>query len=117
MNQSPIKSVHQFCIECNGSGIAANNCTNQKCTIHAHRKGTVKKGTRTIPVLTAIKTYCQQCTGGERVEVEKCTGNDCPFYHFRLGRNPYRKRKVLTEKQLNALSRGRKTPKQVPATG
>ena len=41
--------------------------------------------------LKAIRVKCLNCCGWSRKEVELCTAEDCPLYHFRDGKNPYRK--------------------------
>lgn len=48
--------------------------------------------------LKAIRKFCVECMGGNRVEVKACTSPKCPLYAFRMGKNPYNK-KVLTEEQ------------------
>ena len=54
--------------------------------------------TATSP-LKAIKLKCLDCTCGSRAEVEQCTVKTCPIYYFRLGKNPYAKKRVLTQEQ------------------
>ena len=41
--------------------------------------------------IKAIRKDCLQCSGGSFKEVRECIIIDCPFYDFRLGKNPRRK--------------------------
>jgi len=35
-------------------------------------------------------------------DVKNCTARDCPLYPFRLGRNPFRTKREMTEEQRTA---------------
>ena len=59
------------------------------------------EGNKIVSPLKAIKVYCYRCSGDSHAEVKRCTGEDCPLFMFRMGKNPYRKKKVLTEEQRN----------------
>ncbi len=104
---SPLRSVHAFCIECQGSGVVANSCPTVNCTLYPFRKGSVKRGECTGPVLGAIRKQCLKCVGGERGEIDHCTASGarpgmgqphylCTLYPYRSGKNP----RQLTEAQL-----------------
>lgn len=55
--------------------------------------------------IKAIREKCIDCCGGSRKEVELCTvGINCPLYDFRFGKNPYRKKRVMTEEQRIAAA-------------
>lgn len=45
----------------------------------------------------AIQAYCLNCVGNQKQEVILCPSKDCNLYPFRLGTNPYRKKKELSE--------------------
>ena len=47
----------------------------------------------------AIRMKCIDCSGGRRSEVERCTVRDCALYPFRMGRNPFRAVRELTDEQ------------------
>ena len=51
--------------------------------------------------LKAIKKNCLECCGDNQNEVKLCTATSCPLYSFRLGKNPFRKKKTdnLTEEE------------------
>ena len=53
--------------------------------------------------LKAIAANCIDCSGGVRSDVKLCHIEECPLHAFRLGKNPYNKRK-LTDEQRAALS-------------
>jgi len=57
-----------------------------------------------VPVLTAIRAKCMDCSCYQRSEIENCTVTKCALYPFRFGRNPWRKTVELTEerRQRNA---------------
>ena len=55
-----------------------------------------------VVVLTpikAIKAKCLDCCCGQRDEVKSCPVTDCPIWDFRLGKNPNRKKRSLTDEQ------------------
>ncbi len=49
--------------------------------------------------LRAIKQYCLDCSGDSVFERKECPSKDCPLYPFRLGKNTFRKKRILTEEQ------------------
>ena len=58
----------------------------------------MESGTITSPI-KAIKEFCRQCNGGSVYEVKNCTSSRCPLYPFRLGKNPYRHTREMTDEQ------------------
>lgn len=64
----------------------------------------------------AIKAFCKSCSGDSIHEVKRCPSLDCPLYAFRLGENPYRTKKTLTEEQrelyTKRLEKARLTKRQ-----
>ena len=54
--------------------------------------------------LKAIRANCLQCVGGSSNEVRLCTSKTCYLYPFRFGKNPYAKKRELTEEQRAAVS-------------
>lgn len=53
--------------------------------------------------LKAIKAYCFECSGNQREEVKRCPVMNCELYAFRLGKNPYRKKRELSQEQKDAI--------------
>ncbi len=49
--------------------------------------------------LRAIKQYCLDCSGDSVFERSQCTSKECPLWPFRLGKNTFRKKRILTEEQ------------------
>lgn len=49
--------------------------------------------------IKAIKAKCLDCCCGQRDEVKNCPSKSCPLWMYRLGKNPNRKRRSLTEEQ------------------
>ena len=52
----------------------------------------------------AIREKCLDCCGGSTLEVKECTAENCPIYPFRLGKNPFRQKRELTEEQRRTLT-------------
>ena len=50
----------------------------------------------------AIRMKCLDCSGGSRTEVERCQVKDCALYPFRMGKNPFRAVREMTEEQKQA---------------
>ena len=51
----------------------------------------------------AIRAFCLDCCGGNPNYVKDCTALRCALYPFRMGRNPYRTKRELTEEQKEML--------------
>lgn len=58
---------------------------------------------KTMTPMKAIRAKCLDCCGGQYSEVKLCPATNCPLYDFRLGKNPNRKPRNLTEEQREAL--------------
>ena len=65
----------------------------------------------------AIRAFCVDCCGGSTNEVKLCPSSRCALYPFRLGRNPYRAKRELTEDQrLAAAERLKKAREEANKT-
>ena len=65
----------------------------------------------------AIRAFCVECSGGSTNEVKLCQSPRCALYPFRLGRNPYRAKRELTEDQrLAAAERLKKAREEANKT-
>lgn len=51
--------------------------------------------------IKAIREKCLECSGS-RNEVKECNVPGCALYAFRLGKNPYRTKRELSEEQRQA---------------
>ena len=54
--------------------------------------------------LKAIREKCLDCMCGSPVEVKRCVCDDCPLFPFRFGKNPFRKKRELTDEQKKQLA-------------
>lgn len=54
--------------------------------------------------LKAIRANCLQCVGGSAYEVKTCTAKNCYLFPFRFGKNPYTKKREMTEEQRAAAA-------------
>lgn len=59
--------------------------------------------TKVMTPMKAIRAKCLDCCAGQYSEVKMCPCTSCPLYDFRLGKNPNRKPRNLTEEQREAL--------------
>ena len=51
------------------------------------------------PVLQAIRERCIDCCAGSTHEVRYCTAVACAAWPFRMGTDPWRKKRELTDEQ------------------
>lgn len=65
---------------------------------------------QTNPV-KAIHEYCLECCLNNPNEVRLCNASECPLWAFRLGKNPYRTKRELTEEQKAELAERLKSGK------
>lgn len=54
--------------------------------------------------LKALRARCLDYCCGQPSEVRKCTAVTCPSWPFRMGANPFREKRVLSEEQKRALA-------------
>lgn len=52
----------------------------------------------------AIRAYCLECSCGATSEVKECPVNKCPLYPFRMGKNPYRQRREMSDEERQVLA-------------
>ena len=50
-------------------------------------------------LLQAIRVKCLDCVCQQTKEVRLCTTTYCPLYPYRMGNDPFRKRRELTPEQ------------------
>lgn len=60
-------------------------------------------GERVTNPIKAIRKKCLDCCCGQRIEVELCPSNDCYLWPFRRGKNPYRRKRELSEEQKEVM--------------
>ena len=54
--------------------------------------------------LKAIREKCRECSNYSAAEIRECPVPLCPLYPFRFGKNPYRKKRVLSERERAELA-------------
>lgn len=54
--------------------------------------------------LKRIREYCLQCVCGSPLEVKQCVITNCPLWDFRLGKNPFRAKRELSDEQKEAIA-------------
>ena len=54
--------------------------------------------------LKAIREKCIDCCCGNAAEVRKCVAVDCALWPYRMGTNPFRKKRVLSAEQKAAMA-------------
>ena len=65
--------------------------------------------------IKAIRAKCLDCSAGSNKEVRECPVTGCALHAFRSGRNPYRKKRQLTDEQKNALNQRLKNARKAQA--
>jgi len=54
--------------------------------------------------MKAIRAKCLDCSGGSIVEVRECGIETCVLHQFRMGKNPFRKKREMSPEQKSALA-------------
>jgi hypothetical protein len=67
--------------------------------------------------LRALRARCLDCCCGSTSEVRKCVAVGCPSWPFRMGVNPFRKKRVLTDAQKAAMAERLRDGMMVPRRG
>ena len=57
------------------------------------------------PLLKVIREKCLDCCGGQHSEVRICHITTCPSWPYRMGKNPFHKRKMTDEQKQAAAKR------------
>jgi len=60
-------------------------------------------GHQKMPVLDAIRARCIDCCANQISEVRKCVAVACPSWPYRMGTNPWREKKELSEEHREKL--------------
>ena len=59
--------------------------------------------TKMLNPLMACRQKCLECSAWQIVEVTECPAKDCALFPFRFGKDPGRKKRVLSEEELETL--------------
>ena len=57
--------------------------------------------------IKAIRAWCIDCSGGNRMEVRKCEHKKCPLFPYRLGKHPKLKGRGRVGGNIVALKKAR----------
>lgn len=56
------------------------------------------------PILKAIRQNCISCCMGNVAEVRRCAIAACSLWPYRMGTNPHREPRIMTEEQRSAAA-------------
>lgn len=57
-----------------------------------------------MSVLKAVRAKCLDCCGGSPAEVRECEITHCDLHPYRMGKNPFRQKRVLTDEQKAVMA-------------
>lgn len=63
------------------------------------------------PLPKVMRTYCLECCLEKPSEVRLCQSIKCPLWPYRMGKDPFRKRKMTDEQKQEAAQRLKKAKK------
>jgi hypothetical protein len=69
-------------------------------------------GHEALPILSVIRAKCLDCCCGSESEVRKCTTVSCPLWPYRMGSNPLRAPKQMSEEQRQAAGERMRVARQ-----
>lgn len=58
-------------------------------------------------LLKTIRQKCMDCTYDQLKEVQMCPAEDCPLWKYRLGKDPDKKTRTMSEAQRAVLEAAR----------
>lgn len=58
----------------------------------------------------AIRAKCLDCCAGNSAEIRRCAAKDCSLWPFRMGTDPWREKRVLSDSQRATLDAHRPRP-------
>ena len=61
-------------------------------------------GHKPMSPIKALRLRCLDCCGFQQSEVRKCVAVTCPAWPFRMGKNPWRAKRRVTEAQRATLA-------------
>lgn len=54
--------------------------------------------------LKAIRAKCIECCCKRLSEVRECKSEECPLHPFRMGKNPFRAKRVMSDEEKAAIA-------------
>lgn len=61
-------------------------------------------GEEIISMGKAVRAKCLECSTGHASDVKYCAVPKCHLYPFRMGKNPYRQKRIMTDEQKVAAA-------------
>lgn len=62
----------------------------------------------------ALEAKCLDCSAYQQSEVRECVVTTCPLYAFRLGKNPYKRKREYTDEERAAIAERLKAHRKKP---
>ena len=56
------------------------------------------------PILSVIRAKCLDCCGEQIIEVRRCTAITCALWPYRMGSNPLREKREMTDEARNEVA-------------
>ena len=57
-----------------------------------------------MSVLKAIRAKCMDCSGHSPAVIRECELTHCALHPYRMGKNPFRKKREFTEEQKAVMA-------------
>lgn len=61
-------------------------------------------GHKPMTALEALRLRCLDCCGGSVQEVRYCMARKCPSWPFRMGKSPYKQKRIVSDEARAAAS-------------
>jgi hypothetical protein len=98
------KNIRDYCLWCcNGQKKEVVLCPDESCSLWTFRISSISG--HPFSSLKAIKARCKDCKPESRDDVKDCEDVKCPLHLYRLGKNPYRKKKIYTDEEKRDIAK------------
>lgn len=61
-----------------------------------------------MSLIKVIRSKCLDCTCDQPLEVRLCPVTKCPLHPYRMGKDPFRKKKTISQEQVEKMQAGRR---------
>ena len=68
---------------------------------------------KALTPIKAIRQNCIACSGGSKKEVKLCVIPECPLYPYRLGTNTNRKKRPMTQEEIEKATQNLKKAREM----
>ncbi len=72
-----------------------------------HLKGVALMSATKATLLKNIHQKCMDCSAYQSKEIELCPSDDCPLWPFRMGKDPFKTGRELSDAQRANLAKAR----------